>query len=221
VQDVVVQFRDRSDAGRALANALLGKVRPDAVVFGLARGGVPVAYEVARTLGAPLEVLVVRKLGVPGDEELAMGAIGPGGTRVLNEDVIRRLGIPPRAIERVAERERSEAKRRECAYRQGLPQRDVRDRHAIVIDDGLATGASMRAAVASLRVGNAARITAAVPIGSAESCDELRRDTDEVLCLTVTERLIAVARFYRDFSQTTDDEVSEILARASRITRSA
>ncbi|HZU84646.1 MAG TPA: phosphoribosyltransferase family protein [Polyangiaceae bacterium] len=209
-------FRDRGDAGRRLASALREEVGPNVVVLGLARGGVPVAYEVARRLRAPLDVLVVRKLGVPGHEELAMGAIGPGGSLVLNDEVIRRLRIPQTAVEAAAARERAEAERRERTYRRGQPPEDVRGRHAIVVDDGLATGASMRAAIASLRTLGAARITVAVPTGSAESCDELRRDADEVLCLTASESLFAVGQSYDDFSPTTDDEVRDYLARATR-----
>jgi predicted phosphoribosyltransferase len=212
----MARFQDRRDGEARLASALRDEVGPNVLVLGLARGGVPVAYEVARRLRAPLDVLVVRKLGVPGREELAMGAIGPGGARVVNNEVVRLLDIPRHVIEAVAERERCEAERREQAYRRGRPRLDVRGRHVIVVDDGLATGASMRAAIASLRAAGAERITVAVPTGSPDTCEELRHAADEVVCLTAPDWLVAVGQAYQDFSPTTDEEVRQLLDRAAR-----
>lgn len=209
----MVRFRDRRDAGRRLAAALRSEVGPDVLVLGLARGGVPVAYEVARKLRAPLDVLVVRKLGLPGHEELAMGAIGPGGARVLNEEVVRLTHVTPAVIDHVAAREQREAERRERTYRRGRARADVRGRHVVVVDDGLATGASMRAAIASLRQQGVRRITVAVPVGSPGACEDLRDDADEVLCLATPEWLFAIGPFYEDFSPTSDEEVSELLSR--------
>lgn len=209
----MVQFRDRRDAGRRLAVALERDIGRDVLVLGLARGGVPIAYEVARKLGAPLDVLVVRKLGLPGHEELAMGAIGPGGAQVLNEDVVRLTHVDPSVVDQVAARERREAERRERAYRGGRPRIDVRGRHVVVVDDGLATGASMRAAIASLRQQGARRITVAVPVGSSGACEDLQADADDVLCLTAPEWLFAIGSFYEDFSPTSDEEVRDLLSR--------
>jgi predicted phosphoribosyltransferase len=209
----MVRFRDRRDAGLRLAAALRSEVGRDVLVLGLARGGVPVAYEVARKLRAPLDVLVVRKLGLPGQEELAMGAIGPGGALVLNDQIVRPLQVPQEVIDRVAARERREVERRERAYREGRPMLDVRGRHVVVVDDGLATGASMRAAIDSLRKQGARRITVAVPVGSPESCEDLLADADDVLCLTTPESFFAVGSFYEDFSPTSDEEVRDLLSR--------
>lgn len=209
----MVQFRDRRDAGRRLAVALKRDIGPDVLVLGLARGGVPVAYEVARELGAPLDVLVVRKLGLPGHEELAMGAIGPGGARVLNDEVVRLTRVEPSVIDHVAAREQREAERRERAYRRGRARADVLGRHVVVVDDGMATGASMRAAIASLRQQGARRITVAVPVGSPGACEELQIDADEVLCLAAPEWLFAIGPFYEDFSPTSDEEVRDLLSR--------
>ncbi len=215
-EEIMVRFQDRREAGRRLAAALRHEVGPNVLVLGLARGGVPVAYEVARRLRAPLDVLVVRKLGVPEQKELAMGAIAPGGARVINEEVVRPLQIPRQTIDAVTAAEQQEIERQEGAYRDGRPREEVRGRHVVVVDDGLATGATMRAAIASLRASGARRITVAVPAGSPESCDDLRRDADEVLCLHAPEWLFAVGQFYEDFSQTTDDEVRGLLSRAAR-----
>jgi predicted phosphoribosyltransferase len=214
--EAAVRFQDRRDAGARLASALRDEMGPDVVVLGLARGGVPVAYEVARRLRAPLDVLVVRKLGFPSQPELAMGAVGPGGARVLNDDVVRLLRMPTSAIDEIAAREQQEVERRERLYRRGRPREEVRGRHVVVVDDGLATGASMRAAIAWLRVVGARRITVAVPTGSAETCEALRADADGVLCLTAPEWLVAISQFYDDFSPTSDDEVRDLLARAAR-----
>jgi len=209
----MVRFRDRRDAGRRLAAALRSEVGRDVIVLGLARGGIPVAYEVARKLRAPLDVLVVRKLGLPGQEELAMGAIGPGGALVLNDQIIRPLQVPKAVIDRVAEREKREVERRERAYRGGRPLLDVRGRHVVVVDDGLATGASVRAAIASVRQQGARRITVAVPVGSPESCEDLLADADDVLCMATPESFFAIGPFYEDFSPTSDEEVRDLLTR--------
>jgi putative phosphoribosyl transferase len=206
-------FRDRADAGRRLATSLSHLAgRPDVVVLGLARGGVPVAYEVATALGAPLDVLVARKLGVPGQPELAMGAMASGGLRVLNQSVIDNLRIPPEAVEQAAAREAAELTRREQAYRPDRSQLDVRGKVAVVVDDGLATGATMRAAIAALRAQSPARLIAAVPVGSVETCAEVAREADELVCLRTPAGFHAVGQWYDDFTQVTDDEIRALLA---------
>jgi predicted phosphoribosyltransferase len=209
-------FQDRVDAGRRLAAKLdhYGGQR-DVIVLALPRGGVPVGFEVARALEAPLDVFLVRKLGVPGREELAMGAIASGGVRVINEDVVRELRIPQRWIDLAAADETAELRRREEAYRDGRPAPDVRNKTVILVDDGLATGASMRAAVAALRYMNPARIVVAVPVGAAETCREFRGLADEVVCAETPDPFYAVGSWYRDFSQTTDEEVRELLGRSA------
>lgn len=213
---MVTPYRDRRDAGRVLADRLAEYAgRPDVVVLALPRGGVPVAYEVARALGAPLDVFLVRKLGVPGHEELAMGAIASGGVVLLNPDVVEKLRIPREDIERVAEEESRELGRRERAYRDGRPAPEVRDRTVILIDDGLATGASMRAAVAALRRLGPAKIVVAVPIAAPSTCEEFHHEVDEVVCARTPEPFYAVGLWYHDFSQTTDDEVRELLGLAT------
>jgi putative phosphoribosyl transferase len=209
-------FRDRREAGRLLAERLADYAgRPDVLVLALPRGGVPVAYEVARALDAPLDVFLVRKLGVPGHEELALGAIATGGVVLLNEDVVTSLRIPPEIIGRLEAAERVELARREREYRDDRPAPDVRGRTVILIDDGLATGASMRAAVAALRQRQPARIVVAVPIASASTCEELRDEVDEVICARTPEPFFAVGLWYEDFAQTTDDEVRDLLERAA------
>lgn len=207
-----MRFRDRAEAGRALGKAL-GRLsgRDDVVVLGLPRGGVPVALEVARALGAPLDIFVVRKLGVPGHDEYAMGAIASGGVRVLNPAAVRGLSISEEVIERVAEREGLELERRERLYRGERAPLDVHGRVAVLVDDGLATGASMRAAIGALRKLDPARIVVAVPVGSAETCAQLRREADEVVCPLVPLSFQAVGLWYDDFSQTTDAEVQAAL----------
>jgi erythromycin esterase-like protein/predicted phosphoribosyltransferase len=212
-------FRDRRDAGRVLAG-LLDHYRgqPDVLVLGLPRGGVPVAYEVAMALDAPLDVFLVRKLGVPGREELAMGAIASGGVIVLNDDVVRGLSITPEVIQRVAEQEGRELLRREQAYREGRPPPDVAGKTVILVDDGLATGASMRAAIHALRQHKPARIVVAVPAAPASTCQELRAMVDEVVCATTPSPFFAVGASYWDFTQTTDEEVRNLL-RAAATTR--
>jgi predicted phosphoribosyltransferase len=210
-----MRFRDRSDAGRRLA-AQLGEYaeRDNVIVLALPRGGVPVGAEVARALGAPLDVFLVRKLGVPGHEELAMGAIASGGVRVLNQDVLDQLRIPARWVDAVAAQEGAELARREAAYRDGRPAPDVRGKTVILVDDGLATGASMKAAVAALRNLGPDRIVVAVPVGARETCEELGALADEVLCAETPDPFYAVGSWYADFGQTTDDEVRELLTEA-------
>lgn len=209
------RFRDRTHAGQLLAEALAPYAdRKDLVVLGLPRGGIPVAFEVAKALDAPLDVFVVRKLGVPGHEELAMGAIGPEGRRVINHDVVDSMGIPDSAIDAVARKEEQELHRREEAYRDGRPAAEVQGKVAILIDDGLATGASMRAAIRALRAMEPSRIVVAVPTGSPDACASLEQEADEVICLLQPEAFMAVGAWYQDFTQTTDEEVRSLLARA-------
>lgn len=211
------RFRDRTEAGQKLAEKLAAYAnRWDVLVLGLPRGGVPVAFEIAKALKAPLDVLVVRKLGVPDRPELAMGAIAGGGVRVLNEDVVRSLAIPNQTIDRVAESEQKELQRRENLYRGNRPAPDYTDRTIILVDDGLATGATMRAAVQVLRQQQPTRIEIAVPIAALEICQKLGAEVDEIVCLLTPERLWAVGRGYEDFRQTTDEEVQELLERSHR-----
>ena len=213
-------FENRADAGRRLAEQLVGYVgEPDVLVLGLPRGGVPVAYEVAATLEAPLDVFVVRKLGVPGHEELAMGAIATGGVRVLNEEVVRGLGIGDEVLDAVAAREAEELARREALYRGDRPPPEVDGKVVILVDDGLATGSTMRAAVAALRQQGPSRIVVAVPVAAAQTCDVLAREADDVVCALTPEPFYAVGLWYADFSQTSDDEVHELLQRASERAR--
>ncbi len=215
-------FRDRRDAGQALAGLLRHHAgRPDVLVLALPRGGVPVGHEVARALGAPLDVFLVRKLGVPGHEELAMGAIASGNVRVLNPGVVAMLRIPPDVIDAIAAREETELRRRERAYRGDRPPLDARGRVVIVVDDGLATGATMRAAAASLRRHGVARIVVAVPVAAAETCEALRAEVDEVVCAAMPRPFDAVGAWYEDFSPTDDAEVREILRSAEATPRPA
>jgi putative phosphoribosyl transferase len=210
-------FPNRAEAGRRLAEKLEQYAgRDDVIVLGLPRGGVPVAYEVAQRLGVPLDVFIVRKLGVPGFEELALGAIASGGVRVLNDDVVRALPNANELVESVTARETAELQRREQAYRDGRPPPELRGRVVILVDDGLATGATMRAAVAALRQLGAAKIVVAVPVGAADTCRELEEEVDEIVCAMAPEWFQAVGQFYEDFSQTSDDEVRELLARAAQ-----
>jgi predicted phosphoribosyltransferase len=212
---VSARFSDRRAAGRFLAQKLAAYAnRPDVIVLALPRGGVPVAYEVAAALHAPLDVFLVRKLGVPGHEEYAMGAIASGGVRVLNEEVVQALGIPDFRIEAAAAREQQELERRERAYRGNRPPPDVRGRTVILVDDGLATGASMQAAVMALRRLEPARIVVAVPTAAPETCEQMRTLADEVVCATTPEPFHAVGLWYEDFSQTSDEEVGALLAQA-------
>jgi putative phosphoribosyl transferase len=210
-------FRDRHDAGRQLAAELASYAdRPDTLVLALPRGGVPVAYEVARALHAPLDVFLVRKLGVPGHEELAMGAIATGGVRVLNEEVVQALDIPEDVIDRVAAEEQRELERRERSYRDDRQVLSPRGRVVILIDDGLATGATMRAAVAALRKQDPAAVVVAVPVASPGVCEEFRGEVDHIVCARTPEPFHAVGLWYRDFSQTTDEEVHDLLEAAAQ-----
>jgi putative phosphoribosyl transferase len=209
------RFRDRAEAGRLLAQRLRAYAdRDDVVVLALPRGGVPVAYEVAKELGVPLGVFVVRKLGVPGYEELAMGAMASGGVIVLDEGLVRRLGLDRAQLERAIAKEAQELKRREAAYdgRRGPPQ--LEGKTVILIDDGLATGSTMRAAALAVRELNPARVVVAVPVAAPETCDAFRDVVDEVVCEVTPRPFHAVGLWYEDFSQTSDDEVRELLERA-------
>lgn len=213
-------FRDRVDAGRALAERLPAYAhRPDVLVLALPRGGVPVAYEVARALEAPLDVFLVRKLGVPGQEELAMGAIATGGVRVLNDEVLRLLPISPEDIEQVTRDELRELERRERAYRDDLPLPEVRGRTVILIDDGLATGSTMRAAVAAVRQLGPARVVVAVPVAAASTAEEFRALVDDFVCVLAPEVFYSVGSWYDDFRQTTDAEVRQLLSLAGTETQ--
>jgi predicted phosphoribosyltransferase len=209
-------YRDRAEAGKRLASQLKGYVnRPDVLVLALPRGGVPVAFEVAEALGAPLDIFLVRKLGVPGHEELAMGAIATGGVRVLNREVVNQLRVPVGVIDAVAANELRELERRERAYRGMRPAPDVKGKTVILVDDGLATGSTMRAAAAALRKQGPARIVVAVPVSAPQTCDEYRMGVDEIVCAVTPEPFHAVGQWYEDFSQTSDEEVRELLARAA------
>jgi predicted phosphoribosyltransferase len=206
------RFQDRREAGEQLAAKLSGCAHdPNTIVLGLPRGGVPVAYEVARALRAPLDVFVVRKLGVPGQRELAMGAIASGGVRVINDDVIRTLRIPLSTVDAVALHEEAELERQQRLYRGDVALPDFTGRTVIVVDDGLATGSTMRAAARALRQSNAKRIVVAVPVGAADTCQSLRTDADEVICLYHPESFHSVSTWYEEFSQTSDDEVRYLL----------
>lgn len=207
----LLPFDDRRDAGQKLAARLEPLRRSDPLVLALPRGGVPVAYEVARHLDAPLDVLVVRKLGVPGHEELAMGAIASGGLRVLNDDVVAMLRIPTDEIDRVARREAREIERREQLYRGNRPMEPVRGRTVIVVDDGLATGATMRAAVHALRAAGPRHLVVAVPVGAPTSCAAIEREADELICLETPAAFFGVGQWYREFGQTSDEEVRLLL----------
>ena len=209
-------FQDRKDAGRQLAAKLTQYTnRPDVVVLGLPRGGVPVAFEVAQALNAPLDVFLVRKLGVPGHEELAMGAIGSGGVRVLNEAVIQALNIPPSVIKAVAEREQQELDRRERIYRDGRPPLDLDGKTVILVDDGLATGSTMAAAIKGVRAQRAAQVVVAVPTAALETCELLESIVDDIICAETPEPFFGVGMWYADFSQISDEAVRALLARAA------
>jgi predicted phosphoribosyltransferase len=207
------RFRNRTDAGRQLVGKLAAYAnRPDVLVLALPRGGVPVGFEVARALGAPFDVFLVRKLGVPGYEELAMGAVATGDVRVLNDEIVRGLGISEHEIDAAVTRELQELARRERLYRGDRPPPDIRDRTVILVDDGLATGATMRAAVEALTQQHPARIVVAVPTASPDTCEALKAEADNVICAMTPEPFFAVGHWYEDFTQTTDDEVRELLA---------
>ena len=209
------QFRDRTEGGQLLATKLAAYAnRPDVLVLALPRGGVPVAFEVARALHAPLDVIIVRKLGVPGEEELAMGAIASGGVRVLNDDVVQMLAIPEGVINKVAAHEQQELERRERLYRGDRPAYEVRGRTIILVDDGIATGATMRAAVAALRQQQPARIVIAVPAAASSTCEEFAAEVDELVSVIRPDGFFAVGFWYENFSQTTDEEVRDLLQQA-------
>ena len=208
-------FHDRADAGRALAPAVKDRAPHRPLVLGLPRGGVPVAFEVARAIDADLDVLVVRKLGVPYQPELAFGAIASGGVRVFNEDVLRMLPeLDDEAVDQVVAREASELARREAAFRGDRPYPAFTNRDVVLVDDGLATGATMRAAVRAVRLGKPRRILVAVPIGSAEAVKRLTDEADDVICLDTPAHFMAVGSFYQRFDQTSDEEVRRLLDRA-------
>jgi len=214
------RFHDRRDAGRRLAGLLAHyRERPDVIVLGLPRGGVPVAFEVAQALGAPLDVFVVRKLGFPGHEEFAMGAIATGGVRVMNPEVAQ-FNVPQAAIDAVAAREEAELARRETLYRGPRPAPKLTGRIVILVDDGLATGATMRAAAAAVQQQAPARLVVAVPVGAPETCAALRAEVDEVVCAVTPPVFRAVGLWYGHFAQTDDDEVHALLA-ANRAARDA
>jgi putative phosphoribosyl transferase len=208
------RFRNREDAGRQLAARLRHYAdRSDVIVLALPRGGVPVGLEVAMALHVPMDVFVVRKLGAPGQEELAMGAIASGGVRVINDEIVRALGLPDGAIERAVEREQQELSRRERIYRNGRPFPELKDRVVILVDDGLATGSSMRAAAQSLRRHDPARIVIAVPAAAPETCEAFKSEVDEVVCAITPALFFAVGLWYEQFPQVSDEEVRDLLAR--------
>lgn len=216
-RDTRQPYEDRRHAGVELAGRLVERFagRDDVVVLALPRGGVPVAYEVAQALRAPLDIFLVRKLGLPEHPELAMGAIASGGVRVLNNDVVSWYGISPAAIDRVARIEQAELERREQAYRAGQPAMGLAGRTVILVDDGLATGSTMKAAVQAVRAHAPSRIVVAVPVGSPATCREFADVADEIVCGREPERFLAVGQWYRDFSQTTDEEVQALLRGSS------
>ncbi|MGR6034054.1 MAG: phosphoribosyltransferase [Candidatus Nitrosoglobus sp.] len=210
-------FKNRIEAGRLLAEELKSYAnRTDVLVLALPRGGLPVAFEVAQALGAPLDLMLVRKLGVPRQEELAMGAIAAGGTKVLNQDLVKSLNISDAALEAVISKEKRELERREHTYRGDRPVPEVGNRCVILIDDGLATGATMKAAVLALRQQQPAQIIIGVPVAPPDTVEELRKEADEIICLATPEPFYAIGTWYVDFSQTSDEEVRTLLARAWR-----
>ncbi len=217
------QFQNRAEAGRQLAAKLTEfKNRRDVVVFALPRGGVPVGFEVAKALNAPLDVFIVRKLGVPGQEELAFGAIASGGTTVFNEELVRALRLPPALLERVVEKEQKELERREKLYRHGKAAPDLGGKIVIIVDDGLATGATMRAAVTAIRTLKPLQIVVAVPVAASDTCRDFKTKTDALcVCVMTPEPFYGVGMWYRDFEQTTDEEVSRLLGQTPSLTMKA
>jgi putative phosphoribosyl transferase len=214
-----IKFRTRTEAGKLLARELTAYATcQDLLVLGLPRGGVPVAYEVAKALDAPLDICLVRKIGVPGHRELAMGAIASAGVRVLNYDVVSSLAISEQIINQVTANELQELQRRDRAYRGDRPPLNVKNRTVILVDDGIATGSTMRAAITLLQQQQPNRIVVAVPVAPPETCEQLSEQVDEVVCLKMPERMYAVGVWYEDFSQTTDDEVCYLLAKQSHLT---
>lgn len=209
------RFQDRREAGRALAERLRGHAgRPGVIVLALPRGGVPVGFEVATAIGAPLEIFVVRKLGVPWHKELAMGAVASGGVRYLDESLIKSAGVSDEDVARITHHEQDELERRERVYRGDRPFPSLAGKTAILVDDGLATGSTMRAAVAALRLEHPSRIVVAVPVAAPETCEAFRSIADEIVCAMTPEQFSAVGLWYDDFSQTSDAEVHELLAAA-------
>jgi putative phosphoribosyl transferase len=207
-------FPNRAEAGRTLAQRLQSYAKtPDVVVLGIPRGGVPVAFEVAAALKAPLDVFILRKLGVPYQEELAFGAIASGGIRYIDKEIVEAAGIPDSEIERVVAKQTQELERRERVYRGGRPPLDVRGKTVILVDDGIATGASMQAAITALRKMEPGRLVAAVPVAPASTCKRLARMVDELICVHMPESFYAIGEFYEDFSQLTDEEVTTFLHR--------
>ncbi len=215
-------FRDRTEAGQVLARCLQQyKNQPDVLILGLPRGGVPVAYEVARELNAPLDVFIVRKLGVPGHEELGMGAIATGGVRILHEGIVREVGISPETIEAVSAREQAELERRERLYRGDRPAPTIKGRTVVIVDDGLATGSTMKAAIQAVRQQDPRQVIVAVPTAPSETCEQLKESAEHVVCPLTPEPFFAVGGSYVDFSQTTDEEVRELIASAANISSGA
>lgn len=214
MQQVDLNFEDRVDAGQILANRLSKYADQKPLVLGLPRGGVPVAFEVAKALKAPLDVYIVRKLGVPGQEELAMGAIATGDVRVLNQGVIDALQISEEAIETETSKEKEELKRREALYRRGRPTLDVTNRTVLLIDDGIATGSTIKAAIAALKKQKAGRIIIGVPVAPPSMIEELKKEVDEVVCVSAPEFFIAISLWYDEFPQISDDEVRELMEKA-------
>ncbi len=209
-------FRDREDAGRRLAERLVGYRGENPVIFALPRGGVPVGYEIARSLGAPLDVFIARKLGAPDQPELGIGAIAQDGARVLNERIVREVDVSEEYIERIAAEETEEAQRRLELFRGDQPEPEVRERTAILVDDGIATGVTTQAAIEALRRRNPRRLVLAVPVCAAQTAESLRQEVDELICLEAPSNLMAIGLWYRDFEQTSDEEVIELLERARR-----
>ena len=215
--DISLPYVNRSEAGKLLADALQSYAKQaDIIVLALPRGGVPVGFEVAKALNVPLDLMLVRKLGVPGRSELAMGAIASGDARILNQDVIRAYNISAEAIDQVVTDEKKELQRRYQAYRDDLPVPELKNRCVILVDDGVATGATMRAAVAALRQTGASKIIVAVPIGAPETLELLRNEADKVICLAVPDMLFSIGQWYRDFTQVSDEEVCNLLASIPR-----
>ena len=208
-------FSDRGEAGRILASKLTNyKGRSDAVILALPRGGIPVAYEIAKELGLPVDVFVVRKLGVPGQEELAMGAIATGDMRIINYGVVEQLGITQQTLDEVTDREHQELRRREQLYRGERPPLELRGRSVILVDDGIATGSTMRVAIAALRQLSPARIVVAVPVATPETCEQIGAEVDEIIC-AAPQQLYAISQGYERFEQTTDEQVRDLLERAA------
>ena len=211
-------FRNRIEAGQVLARRLQQyKNQPDVLILGLPRGGVPVAYEIARELNAPLDVFIVRKLGVPGHEELGMGAIATGGVRILHEGIIREIGISPQTIEAVSAREQAELDRRERLYRGDRPAPTIESRTVVIVDDGLATGSTMKAAIQAVRQQSPRQVIVAVPTAPSETCEQLKESADHVVCALTPEPFFSVGGSYADFTQITDEEVRDLIASAANI----